>query len=199
MNDASVAEDQTAEDTPVKPRSRLVRKYALLISVLVVGVLIVSGVVEIYYSYQETKLALQRIQREKAVQAAAPAFGVTVLPLAIDKAGDFDRAFATIRRERPAGLFQTVGLGKHRRRIVELAAKSRLPAIYTRGQWVATGGLMSYGSSWPDLFRRAATYVDKILKGAKPANLPVEQQDTGWSSLSTNRETQRSRHCINLS
>jgi len=56
-----------------------------------------------------------------------------------------------------------------------LAAKNRVPAIYTLGGWVAAGGLMSYGASWPDLFRRAAVYVDKILRGAKPADLPVEQ------------------------
>ncbi len=111
----------------------------------------------------------------KDIQAVAPGLGMKVLPLPVEGADDFDRAFATIRTERPGGLSQSVALGRHRRRIVELAAKSRLPAMYTRGQWVAAGGLMSYGSSWPDLFRRAATYVDKILKGAKPADLPVEQ------------------------
>jgi len=111
----------------------------------------------------------------KEIQAVAPALAMTVLPLAVEGADDFDRAFATIRTERPGGLIQSVALGRHRRRIVELAAKSRLPAIYTQDRWVAAGGLMSYGSSWPDLFRRAATYVDKILKGAKPADLPVEQ------------------------
>jgi len=111
----------------------------------------------------------------KEIQAVTPALGMTVLPLAVEGADHFDRAFATIRKERPGGLIQSVGLGRHRRRIVELAAKSRLPAIYTQDRWVAAGGLMSYGSSWPDLFRRAATYVDKILKGAKPADLPVEQ------------------------
>jgi len=111
----------------------------------------------------------------KDIQAVAPGLGMIVLPLPVEGADDFDRAFATIRTERPGGLIQSVALGRHRRRIVELAAKSRLPAMYTRGQWVAAGGLMSYGSSWPDLFRRAATYVDKILKGAKPADLPVEQ------------------------
>jgi len=111
----------------------------------------------------------------KEIQAVAPALGMKVLPLAVEGADDFDRAFATIKTERPGGLIQSVALGRHRRRIVDLAAKSRLPAMYTRGQWVAAGGLMSYGSSWPDLFRRAATYVDKILKGAKPADLPVEQ------------------------
>jgi putative ABC transport system substrate-binding protein len=63
----------------------------------------------------------------EAVQAAAPALGVTVLPLAIKEADDFDRAFATIRKERPGVLFQSVGLGRHRRRIVELAAKNQLP------------------------------------------------------------------------
>ncbi len=111
----------------------------------------------------------------KDFQAAAPALGVTVLPLEIKGPDDVDRAFATIRKERPEGLIQSVALGTHRRRIVDLAEKSRLPAIYTQGRWVAAGGLMSYGASWPDLFRRAAVYVDKILKGAKPGDLPVEQ------------------------
>ncbi len=111
----------------------------------------------------------------KNFQATAPALGVTVLPLEIKGPNDVDRAFATIRKERPGGLIQFVALGRYRRRIVELAAKSRLPAIYTQGRWVAAGGLMSYGASWPDLFRRAAVYVDKILRGAKPADLPVEQ------------------------
>jgi len=111
----------------------------------------------------------------KEIQAVAPGLGMIVLPLEVKGPDDFDRAFATIRKERPGGLIQSVALGRHRRQIVDLAEKSRLPAIYTQGRWVAAGGLMSYGSSWPDLFRRAAVYVDKILKGAKPGNLPVEQ------------------------
>ncbi len=111
----------------------------------------------------------------KNIQAAAPALGVTVLLLEVKGPDDIDRAFATIRKERLGGLLQGTGLGRYRRRIVNLAAKSRLPAIYTQGRWVAAGGLMSYGASWPDLFRRAAVYVDKILRGAKPAELPVEQ------------------------
>jgi putative ABC transport system substrate-binding protein len=62
-----------------------------------------------------------------------------------------------------------------RRRLVDLAAKSRLPAVYTWREFVDAGGLMAYGPNLADLFRRAATYVDKILKGAKPGDLPVEQ------------------------
>ncbi|MFQ5974684.1 MAG: ABC transporter substrate-binding protein, partial [Alphaproteobacteria bacterium] len=111
----------------------------------------------------------------KEVQAAAPVSALTVIPLEIKGPGDIDRAFATIRKERLGSLFQSVALGRHQKRIIDLSAKSRLPAIYTQDRWVAAGGLMSYGSSWPDLFRRAATYVDKILRGAKPADLPVEQ------------------------
>jgi len=65
--------------------------------------------------------------------------------------------------------------GSERRRLVDLAAKNRLPAVYLSREFVDAGGLMSYGPNIADLFRRAATYVDKILKGAKPADLPVEQ------------------------
>ena len=64
---------------------------------------------------------------------------------------------------------------REHRRLVDLAAKSRLPAVYTSREFVEAGGLMSYGANLPDLFRRAATYVDKILRGAKPGDLPVEQ------------------------
>jgi len=63
----------------------------------------------------------------------------------------------------------------HRHRVAELAAKSRLPAIYPASEFVDAGGLMSYATNYADLYRRAATYVDKILKGRKPADLPVEQ------------------------
>jgi len=72
-------------------------------------------------------------------------------------------------------VFQCYFNAANLQRIVDLAAKYRLPAIYTTRVWVDAGGLMSYGPNQPDLGRRAATYVDKILKGAKPADLPVEQ------------------------
>jgi putative ABC transport system substrate-binding protein len=63
----------------------------------------------------------------------------------------------------------------HRARLSELALKQRLPSMSTQGQWVEAGGLMAYGPSMPDLYRRAASYIDKIFKGARPADLPVEQ------------------------
>jgi len=80
-------------------------------------------------------------------------------------------------KERVGGLFVVADtmFNLHRARLVELAAKSRLPAAYGTRDAVESGGLMSYGPSLPDLFERGATYVDKILKGAKPADLPVEQ------------------------
>jgi putative ABC transport system substrate-binding protein len=90
---------------------------------------------------------------------------------------DFDRAFSEMARARAGALTVLTGpiFLNERRRLVDLAAKNRLPAVYRWREFVDAGGLMSYGSNIADSFRRAATYVDKILKGAKPADLPVEQ------------------------
>jgi putative ABC transport system substrate-binding protein len=110
----------------------------------------------------------------KDTEAVVPALGVTLLPLAVKGSDDIDRAFGTIRKERAAGLLQFVGLGGHKRRIVDLAAENRLPAIYTRGQWVSTGGLMSYGTHWPDLYRRGAKFDLVVnLKAAKQIGLTI--------------------------
>src|ERR1700687_5752982 len=91
--------------------------------------------------------------------------------------GDLDGAFVAMTRERADAVIQLPSpmlFGEHKR-IVELAAKSRLPAMYAAREFVEDGGLMSYGASQPDLFRRAAPYVDKTLRGANPPALPVEQ------------------------
>jgi putative ABC transport system substrate-binding protein len=102
---------------------------------------------------------------------------VTLLPIEVKGADDIDRAFNVSRKERLGAIFVIGGLQGtvEQKRIPELAVKSQLPAIYTGVQSVNAGGLMSYGTNFEDLYRRAATYVDKILKGAKPADLPVEQ------------------------
>ena len=113
----------------------------------------------------------------KDIQAAAPAFRVKLLSLEIKGPDDIDPAFATIVKER-AGALIVLGdrlFATHQRRIIELSVKSRLPTIYSQWLYVEAGGLMSYGANFTDQYRRAATYVDKILKGAKPADLPVEQ------------------------
>jgi len=93
------------------------------------------------------------------------------------KAEDFDGQFQAIMKWRPGGLMIAGGplMNGHRKRIVEFAAKNKLPAMYNREEFVDAGGLVSYATSFIDLTRRAATYVDKILKGAKPPDLPVEQ------------------------
>jgi putative tryptophan/tyrosine transport system substrate-binding protein len=90
---------------------------------------------------------------------------------------DIETAFREAGKERADAvlLLQSFVLNSQRKQIVDLAIKSRHPAIYYNPEWVEDGGLMSYGVSFTDLYRRAATYVDKILKGAKPADLPVEQ------------------------
>jgi ABC-type uncharacterized transport system substrate-binding protein len=90
---------------------------------------------------------------------------------------DFDRAFSEMTRARAGALTVMVSamFVRERRRLVDLAAKSRLPAVYPWREYVDAGGLMAYGPNDADLYRRAATYVDKILGGAKPGELAVEQ------------------------
>jgi putative tryptophan/tyrosine transport system substrate-binding protein len=112
-----------------------------------------------------------------AMREAARAFGLQLQTLEVRSAKDFDGAFEAVLKERSQGLTaHTVPVMTiNRQRIVAFAAKNRLPAIYPRSEFIDAGGLMFYGVSFSDMFRRAATYVDKILTGAKPAELPVEQ------------------------
>jgi putative ABC transport system substrate-binding protein len=113
----------------------------------------------------------------KEMEFAARSLKVNLQYLDVLTSKDIESAFRAAVKERADGV---VMLGSqifntHRKQIVEIAAKSRLPATYTRPEYVEDGGLMTYGPSINDLFRRAATYVDKIVKGAKPADLSIEQ------------------------
>ena len=113
----------------------------------------------------------------KSAQAAGQALGVRLQFVEARGPADFDRAFSDMTRARASALtvLTSVAFLGARRRLADLTAKNRLPAAYGAREHVDAGGLMSYGPDYADLFRRAATYVDKILKGAKPADLPVEQ------------------------
>ena len=113
----------------------------------------------------------------KEVKVAARALGVRLQFIEARGPDDFDRAFSEMTRA-GAGALTVLGgsmLFSERKRLVDLAAKNRLPAVYPWREGVDAGGLMAYGPNVADLFRRAATYVDKILKGAKPGDLPIEQ------------------------
>jgi putative ABC transport system substrate-binding protein len=111
------------------------------------------------------------------LERAAPAFNVRLVSVPVNRPDDVEGAFAALRRERPDALFGSNNplILIMRKQIAELAAAQRLPAIYPFAEVTESGGLMSYGGSRTDLFRRAATYAAKILKGAKPADLHVEQ------------------------
>jgi putative ABC transport system substrate-binding protein len=113
----------------------------------------------------------------KEADVAARALGVRLQVVEARSPEDFDRAFSDMTKAH-AGALTVLGSAmffNERRRLVDLAAKHRLPTVFPWRQGVDAGGLMSYGPNGPDLYRRAATYVDKILKGTKPADLPVEQ------------------------
>jgi putative ABC transport system substrate-binding protein len=121
----------------------------------------------------------ERTEREmlKAAEVAAEVLGIQLQFVEARGPADIDKAFSEITGARADALIVLVSgmlLGE-RSRVVDFAARNRLPVVYTFRELVDAGGLMSYGTSLADLFRRAASYVDKILKGAKPADLPVEQ------------------------
>ena len=113
----------------------------------------------------------------KQTQAAAKTLRIELLPVGVNAASEFDDAFATIARHRPDALSvqPEVLLLDQRTRILAFVAANGMPAVYGYREFVDAGGLMFYGPSWPDLFRRSASYVDKILHGTKPGDLPIEQ------------------------
>ena len=113
----------------------------------------------------------------KEMKAAASSLGIQLQPVGWERPEDLKNAFAAMVQGRAQALITFSGprFGLYRTQIIDLATKNRLPAIYPDVVYVESGGLMSYGANTADLFRRTARYVDKILKGAKPADLPVEQ------------------------
>jgi putative ABC transport system substrate-binding protein len=116
-------------------------------------------------------------QSLKETELAAGAFGVQVQYLDVLAPKDIETAFQAASKGRADAVLVLLSFvfNSHRTQVIELAAKSRLPAIYYATEWMEDGGLMTYGVSRTDSFRRAAIYVDKILKGARPEDLPVEQ------------------------
>jgi putative tryptophan/tyrosine transport system substrate-binding protein len=116
-------------------------------------------------------------QEWKESQLPARELGLQLRSMEVSSADKFEDGFKEATEARSAAVAVTLSalISSNQKRITDLAAKNRLPAIYPRGDFVASGGLMSYGADQIEPYRRAAVYVDKILKGAKPADLPVEQ------------------------
>ena len=136
----------------------------------------VSKVARVAVLYDPTGPSNVREVKE-LLPVAARALRLTLQPLEVRAADGLEKGFATLNKERPDGLYVQGGalINNNQKRIVDLALKSRLPTMYQRREAVEAGGLMSYGADQADGYRRVAYYVDRILKGAKPADLPVEQ------------------------
>ena len=117
------------------------------------------------------------IEVKEILPVAARALALTVRSWEVRDAGGFEKVFAAMSKERPDGLYVAAGalMSANQKRTVGFALKSRLPSVYSRKETVEAGGLMYYGADEADSYRRVAYYVDRILKGAKPADLPVEQ------------------------
>jgi putative ABC transport system substrate-binding protein len=117
------------------------------------------------------------LESKEVLPVAARELGLTVRSWGVRDADGFETVFAALNKQRPDGLYIAGGalMFANQKRIVGFALKSRLPSMYFRREFVDAGGLMSYGADEADSYRRVAYYVDKILKGAKPADLPVEQ------------------------
>jgi len=119
----------------------------------------------------------QQEQQMKEIEPVAQVLGIQIQSLIVYSLDDLESAFSAISKERPNALLVAASrvIQSHRARIVDFATKRRLPSMYDSNTFVEAGGLMSYGVDWTELFRRAAIHVDKILKGTKPADIPVEQ------------------------
>ena len=117
------------------------------------------------------------LEAKEVLPVAARALGLTVRSWEVRVADDFEGAFAAVSKWRPDGLYVLGGplMGINRKRIVGFALKSRLPSVYNSKESVDAGGLMSYSADLSDSYRRVATYVDRIIKGAKPGDLPIER------------------------
>jgi putative ABC transport system substrate-binding protein len=111
-----------------------------------------------------------------AIQSVAPSLGVELTPMDTRNPGEIERSLATFGREANSGLIVVTGTSAiiHRELIISLAARYRMPAVYPFRYYATDGGLCSYGPDQADAWRRAAGYVDRILKGEKPADLPVQ-------------------------
>ncbi len=135
----------------------------------------ISRVAVVWHPGAFSELTMRAMQRE--IAKAATILGMQLQFVEVRAPDEFEQAFSTITRERAEALFQfpSTLLFVERRRLVGLTAMHRLPAMFNGREFVELGGLISYGANLLELFRQAATYVDKILKGAKPSHLPVEQ------------------------
>ena len=113
----------------------------------------------------------------KDLERAAPAIGLTIVSLPVQKAGDIDGALRKITGEQGAGLLLLGDfvLTTNMKRIAQYAIERRIPAVYTTSSFIAAGGFMAYGTNFEELYRRSARFVDRIFKGAKPGDLPIEQ------------------------
>jgi len=117
------------------------------------------------------------LELKEILPVAARELRLTLQPLEVRAAGDIDKVIAAMGKRRPDGLYVIGGplINFNVKRIVDFALKSRLPSTYVRGEFVDAGGLMYYGADQAESYRRVAYFVDRILKSAKPADLPVEQ------------------------
>jgi ABC-type uncharacterized transport system substrate-binding protein len=117
------------------------------------------------------------VRQSKEIRAAGPSFGLRMQSLEVGGAEEIERAFGAMAKERVGGLVVCGDrmLATHRARILELATKARLPAMYANRRFVDAGGLMSYGTNLSEVYHRLALHIDKILRGAKAGDLPLEQ------------------------
>ena len=126
-----------------------------------------------------------QVPQLEELRAAAYRLGMTVVPVEFSRPDALDRAFSVLRRERPDALmhFGYALIATYRKQVVTFALEDRLPTMFTIARSVELGGLRSYGTTLLDLYRRTATFVDRILKGAKPADMPVEQPTRFYLTL----------------